>query len=226
MTISSEARWPGHRQWSNAVNSRQQGEKKTAAQWTVGNLRNGFHCDAEWSQTYGKYLSVRGWGDEFAASQVLLIFTTWLKFTLCRGSYVMMTSRWRPPKCFDCLKKKTTNKKIRLNWNKQKQSNVVKVSTISTALKLEMDARWDFNRSRHLESMETSNVCFWNQWNPWKHQPVQIKVTSTRGSSSLWLWLTRQIWTEQRAIIAALWLALIPAALHRGLGSPLNVIIT
>lgn len=85
-----------------------------------------------------------------------------------------------------------------------------------------------YRRRRQMKSMELSYVCFLNQWNPLKHQPVQIRVRIFRASSTFWLWLTCQMWTElgQRATIAALWLAFCPAALHSATGSPLNVIIT
>lgn len=85
-----------------------------------------------------------------------------------------------------------------------------------------------YRRRRQMKSMELSYVCFWNQWNPLKHQPVQIRVRIFKASSTFWLWLICQMWTEmgQRATIATLWLAFCPAALHSGIGSPLNAIIT
>lgn len=79
-----------------------------------------------------------------------------------------------------------------------------------------------------LRSMEILYVCLWNQWNPWKHQPAQIRDRNIRALFFFRIWLTCQMWTElgQRAALATLWLALCPAALHSSISSPLDVIIT
>lgn len=86
-------------------------------------------------------------------------------------------------------------KKTRLDWNRDRD-RVVLLRSVQLALHWSWRCMPDgiYSRRRLLKSVEISHVCFWNQWNPWKHQHVQSQ--NLWGSSSLRLWLTCQMWTE------------------------------
>lgn len=119
----------------------------------------------------------------------------------------------------------SVKKKPRQDWKRDRgRATVLKVSAINIVLNWRWMPDGICSRGRQTKSMEVSYVCFRNQWTPWKHWPVQIRVRPSISPLLIDMPNVNRAGSEgdnSRSLIGSL-----SAALLGGNVCPPNVLIT